>query len=122
MNTKSILMISALMVAMTSAPAWAGGKGGGGRGSGSGVCPIGNVPGSGLCGGSGACDGTQQRLRLRDGSCVAPSGAPATAQGNPAATGTPRRDGSGKSTAPGQGAKDGTGNQPRHPTTPSTQG
>lgn len=120
------MTVTALVLTMASIPAFAGGKGGGGgRGAGNdGVCPMGDVPASGVCrgAGSGSCDGTQQRLRLRDGSCVAPDAAPAGVQGNPASTGTPLRDGSGKATAPGNGARDGTGNQPRHPTTTSTQG
>lgn len=36
-------------------------------------------------------------------------------RGNPKSTGTPLQDGSGKTTAPGRGAKDGTGNQANCP-------
>ncbi len=39
---------------------------------------------------------------------------------NPNSTGTPLRDGSGRATAPGQGAKDGTGNRANCPNPPTT--
>lgn len=42
------------------------------------------------------------------------------ARGNPNSTGTPLRDGSGKATAPGKGAKDGTGTQANCPNPPPT--
>ncbi len=49
-------------------------------------------------------------MPVRDG-----SGKSVNNRGNPNSTGTPVRDGSGKATAPGKGAKDGTGNQANCP-------
>jgi hypothetical protein len=101
MKISKIILVATMAAACATVPALAGGKGncGGGRGAGGGSCPYGNVPGSGVCDGTGAgnsaCDGTQQRLRKRDGSCTTGAQAPAT--------------------APGKGAKDGAGNQPRQP-------
>lgn len=43
------------------------------------------------------------------------SGQTVTPRGNPKSTGTPLKDGSGKTTAPGKGAKDGTGNRANCP-------
>jgi hypothetical protein len=48
------------------------------------------------------------------------SGRPVIHRGNPNGTGTPVRDGSGKSTAPGKGAKDGTGNRADCPNPPAS--
>lgn len=58
------------------------------------------------------CTGTCPALNtpLQDG-----SGKVEKQRGNPNSTGTPLRDGSGKATAPGKGAKDGTGNQANCP-------
>lgn len=132
MNTRKIILLTSLLAAIAALPAMARGPGGNGRGGGNGgVCPYGFEPGSGMgCGlgaGAGVCDGTQQRLRLRDGSCLlaAPDGVvtPGTQmRGNPNSNGTPLRDGSGRATAPGKGPKDGTGNNPRHPVAPTPQG
>ena len=46
------------------------------------------------------------------------SGKAVNNRGNPNSTGTPVKDGSGKSTAPGKGAKDGTGNNANCPNPP----
>ncbi|MBI2518094.1 MAG: hypothetical protein HYV95_14410 [Opitutae bacterium] len=43
------------------------------------------------------------------------SGQTVTPRGNPKSTGTPLKDGSGKTTAPGKGAKDGTGTRANCP-------
>lgn len=48
------------------------------------------------------------------------SGKAVNNRGNPNSTGTPVRDGSGKATAPGQGAKDGSGAQANCPNPPKT--
>ena len=90
MKTKFLLLtalISAGLLAGTSALA-AGPRGGSGPGGGRGV----------------------QSAPVRDG-----SGKAVNNRGNPNSTGTPVRDGSGKATAPGKGAKDGTGNQANCP-------
>jgi hypothetical protein len=95
MKTKYILvltLISAGLLAGTSAYA-AGGRGGGGGGGGR---------------------GPSQAAPVRDG-----SGKSVNNRGNPNSTGTPVRDGSGKATAPGKGAKDGTGNQANCPNVPA---
>jgi hypothetical protein len=95
MKTKIIILtslISACLLAGTSALA-AGPRGGNGGG------PAGNGTGT----------------PVRDG-----SGKAVNNRGNPKSTGTPVLDGSGKATAPGQGAKDGTGNQANCPTPPKT--
>lgn len=96
MKTKFILLISFLgagLLAGTSALA-AGPRGGSGPGGGRG--PVQTAP-------------------VRDG-----SGKTVNNRGNPNSTGTPVRDGSGKATAPGKGAKDGTGNQANCPNVPTT--
>lgn len=103
-----------------------GGAGGIGKGGGTmlrdpSVCPNGGVP---LRDGSGLGD----RLRLRDPSLCPNTGQPAregadrgtTYRGNPNSTGTPLEDGSGKLTAPGKGAKDGSGNRVSRPTPPKS--
>lgn len=98
MKTKIIILtslISAGLLAGTSALA-AGPRGGGGGGNG---------------GGGGR--GYNQVAPAQDG-----SGKSINNQGNPNSTGTPLRDGSGKDTAPGKGAKDGTGNQANCPNPP----
>lgn len=46
------------------------------------------------------------------------SGKSINQRGNPNSTGTPLRDGSGKTTAPGRGAKDGSGNRANCPNPP----
>lgn len=88
MKTKIILLTSLISLGLlTGASAFArGGAGGGGANR-------------------GACGGTP----VRDG-----SGQTAN-RGNPNSQGTPLKDGSGKATAPGKGAKDGTGNQANCP-------
>lgn len=93
MKTKIILLtalISAGLLAGTSALAAGprGGNGGGGN-RGNATAPA------------------------RDG-----SGKTVNNRGNPNSNGTPLRDGSGKATAPGKGAKDGTGNQANCPKPP----
>lgn len=96
-------ILFSVITAALAAPAFARGPGrGNGPCRGTGVCPYGNIPGSGMCAGARA---------------GATRGAVDSARGNPNSTGTPLRDGSGKATAPGHGAKDGTGNNPRHPET-----
>jgi len=95
MKIKTILLtslISAGLLAGTSAFAAGprGGNGGGNRGS----APA---------------------APARDG-----SGKAVNNRGNPNSTGTPVRDGSGKATAPGNGAKDGTGNQANCPNPPKS--
>lgn len=88
MKTKIILLtalISAGLLAGTSAFA-AGPRGGNGQGNRNSSVPV------------------------RDG-----SGKSVNNRGNPNSTGTPVRDGSGKATAPGKGAKDGTGNRANCP-------
>jgi hypothetical protein len=98
-----ILTVTLLATTLTAGVALAGPRGnrGGGaranpnRASITGTCPAGNVPGTG-------------------------AGKSIRGAGNPNSTGTPLRDGSGKATAPGNGARDGTGNNPRHPVAPST--
>jgi hypothetical protein len=94
-----IVLVTFLAATLTAGAALAGPRGnrGGGRAgingaSVTGVCPAGNMPGSG-------------------------AGKSVRANGNPNSSGTPLRDGSGKATAPGRGPKDGTGNNPRHPVT-----
>lgn len=104
MKTKVILLpivLSATLLA--SASAWARGPGGTNRGNTSG--PRGSA--------SAACDlsGSGQGTPLRDG-----SGKSVNNRGNPDASGTRLKDGSGKATAPGKGAKDGTGNKANCPT------
>jgi hypothetical protein len=106
MKTK-ITLITALLSAglLTSASALArgpGGNGGGNRGAA-------RTPNA-VCDLSGPGQGTP----LRDG-----SGKALNNRGNPNSTGTPLRDGSGKATAPGQGPKDGTGNNPNCPIPPA---
>lgn len=94
------VLISASLLA--SAPALARGPSGGSRGS------ANTSRGSG----SASCDlsGPGQGTPVRDG-----SGKVTNNRGNPNSTGTPLRDGSGKATAPGQGPKDGTGNNANCP-------
>ncbi|HEY0945738.1 MAG TPA: hypothetical protein VGD81_10735 [Opitutaceae bacterium] len=92
MKTTKLILVPSLALALAAGSAFARGPGGGG---GHGrmqcdptLCPNGGVP---------ALDG---------------SGRQGTAsRGNPKSVGTPLRDGSGKATAPGRGAKDGTGNR-----------
>lgn len=98
MKTKTIVLtflIAAGLVAGTSSFARGGGGGGGARG--------------------GAGRGPVQTAPVRDG-----SGKAVNNRGNPNSTGTPVKDGSGKATAPGKGAKDGTGNQANCPNAPKT--
>lgn len=86
MKTKFLLLtalIGAGLLAGTSAFA-AGPRGGNGQGN----------------------RGSSATAPARDG-----SGKAVNNRGNPNSTGTPVRDGSGKATAPGKGAKDGTGNR-----------
>ena len=93
MKTKFILLTSLLGAALLAGTsALAAGPRGGGNGGGRGPCPP-----------TPACDG---------------SGRAASNRGNPNATGTPLRDGSGKASAPGKGAKDGTGNRAACPVGP----
>jgi hypothetical protein len=106
MKTKMIL-ITALISAglLTSASSFArgpGGKGGGNR-------SASRAP-------SASCDlsGPGQGTPLQDG-----SGKALNNRGNPNSTGTPLRDGSGRTTAPGKGAKDGTGNNANCPVPPA---
>ena len=90
MKTKIILLtalIGAGLLAGTSAFA-AGPRGGNGQGN----------------------RGSSVTVPVRDG-----SGKVINNRGNPNSTDTPVRDGSGKATAPGKGAKDGTGNQANCP-------
>lgn len=96
MKTKIILLtalISAGLLAGTSAFA-AGPRGGNGSGNRNSSAPAAPV---------------------RDG-----SGKAINQRGNPNSTGTPMRDGSGKATAPGKGAKDGTGNPANCPVPPQS--
>lgn len=98
MKIIKIILMSSLALSFASLPAFGRGPGGGGGGCGQmlrdpSLCPFGGVP-------------------LRDG-----SGKNVTNRGNPNSTGTPLKDGSGKATAPGRGAKDGTGNRARCPNT-----
>lgn len=102
MKTTRILLLSSILAGLTAISLSA---------SGSGVCNGKGQGSSGprdpaLCDGSGRGQGTP----LRDG-----SGKAETARGNPNSTGTPLQDGSGKATAPGKGAKDGTGNNANCP-------
>ncbi len=121
MNNSSKFLIPALVFALFAVPAFARGNGngnGGGRGNGGQQrpkTPPTQCDGSGprfrdpaLCDGSGPGQGTPRR----DG-----SGKALKDRGNPSSTGTPLRDGSGRSTAPGKGAKDGSGNNPSCPLT-----
>lgn len=104
MKTKVTLvtvLISASLLA--SAPAFARGPGGASRGS----ANTSRGTGSASCDLSGPGQGTP----VRDG-----SGKATNNRGNPNSNGTPLRDGSGKATAPGQGPKDGTGNNASCPT------
>lgn len=97
MKTKTILLtflIAAGLLAGTSA--FARGGGGGGARNGGGRGPVLTAP-------------------VRDG-----AGKAVNHRGNPNSTGTPVKDGSGKATAPGKGAKDGTGNQANCPNAPKT--
>lgn len=99
MKTKIIILtslISAGLLAGTSALA-AGSRGGGGNGG----------------GGRGGNRDCTQSVPAQDG-----SGKSINNRGNPNSTGTPVRDGSGKDSAPGKGAKDGTGNQANCPNPP----
>ncbi len=106
MKTKILLttaLLSASLLASTSAFARGpGGNGGGARGANraNAVCDL-----------SGPGQGTP----LQDGSGKAING-----RGNPNSTGTPLRDGSGKATAPGKGPKNGTGNNANCPLTPGS--
>lgn len=96
MKTKFIVLttlLSAGLLAGTSALA-AGPRGGNGQGNRNPSAPAAPV---------------------RDG-----SGKAVNNRGNPNSTGTPVRDGSGKATAPGKGAKDGSGNQANCPIPPKT--
>lgn len=96
MKTNRILLftlISAGLLAGTSTLA-AGPRGGNGAGGGRG--PVQGAP-------------------VRDG-----SGKIDRNRGNPNSSGTPLRDGSGKASAPGKGAKDGTGNQANCPNVPKS--
>jgi hypothetical protein len=99
MKTKTTLI--ALLISaglLTGASAFARGPGGYGAGAAN----------RGASRPNASCDlsGPGQGMPLRDG-----SGRAVNNRGNPNSTGTPLRDGSGKATAPGKGAKDGTGNQ-----------
>lgn len=99
MKTIRLAFLSLLALAVTAVPAFARGPGGGG-GSGPMQRPAGASPN--VC------------TPIRDGSgpgCLAQ-------RGNPKSTGTPLKDGSGKAAAPGQGAKDGTGNRANCPNPP----
>jgi hypothetical protein len=95
-----ILVLSAVLCASLVATAAAAGRG---NGNGNANRGAGRPP---------ACDLSRpgQGVPLRDGSGRVQAG-----RGNPASNGTPRRDGSGKATAPGKGAKDGTGNRANCP-------
>ncbi|HQF37506.1 MAG TPA: hypothetical protein PK322_00145 [Opitutaceae bacterium] len=119
MNNSSKIIIPALVLALFAVPVFARGNGngnGGGRGNGGqqrSQTTAKQCDGSGprhgdraLCDGSGPGQGTPRR----DG-----SGKALNDRGNPNSTGTPLRDGSGRSSAPGQGAKDGSGNNPDCP-------
>lgn len=59
--------------------------------------------------------GSAPAAPARDG-----SGKTVNHRGNPNSTGTPVRDGTGKATAPGKGAKDGSGNRADCPNPPKT--
>jgi hypothetical protein len=110
---------------MTSTSAYARGPGGGGGAARGGnrnnaVCDL-SGPGQGtpLRDGSGKAVNKRGNpnatgSQVRDG-----SGKAINNRGNPNSTGTPMRDGSGKATAPGNGPKDGTGNNPQHPVSPN---
>jgi hypothetical protein len=88
MKNKIVLLTSLISVGLlTSATAFAGNGNGGGQ--------------RGTGAGTPVCDGSGQTLN----------------RGNPNSTGTPLKDGSGKATAPGKGAKDGTGTQADCPKT-----
>ena len=119
MKNSTKLLLPALVLALFAAPAFARGNGNGnGNGRGNSAqqrsqTPTTQCDGSGprfgdpsLCDGSGPGQGTPRR----DG-----SGRALNNRGNPNATGTPLRDGSGRSTAPGQGPRDGSGNNPDCP-------
>jgi hypothetical protein len=83
MKTKIILLTALISVGLlTGASAFARGGGGGGGGN-----------GGARGGGTPVRDGSGQTVN----------------RGNPKSQGTPLKDGSGKATAPGKGAKDGTG-------------
>ena len=93
MKTKIILITSLISVGLlTGASAFARGGNGGGNGGGN--------RGSGT--GIPVRDGSGQTLN----------------RGNPNSTGTPLKDGSGRATAPGKGAKDGTGANANCPLVP----
>ena len=90
MKTKIILITSLISVGLlTGASAFARGGNGGGN------------PGSGT--GIPVRDGSGQTLN----------------RGNPNSTATPLKDGSGRATAPGNGAKDGTGANANCPVVPA---
>lgn len=99
-----ITLVSVLLSAslLASASAFARGPGNAGRGNASATRGTTSAP----------CDLTDpgQGTPLRDG-----SGKVANNRGNPNSTGTPLKDGSGKATAPGKGAKDGSGNNANCP-------
>ena len=96
MKTTKLPLVCSLALALLALPVFARGPGGNGRGN-----P--DAPRNG----SGQCDPSQ--CPNPDGPVCDGSGA--GTRGNPQGNGTPRRDGSGKATAPGKGAKDGTGNR-----------
>lgn len=108
MKTTRILLITSILAGLTAISVSARGPGGG-----NGSCPNGN----GTClRDPSQCDGSGpgQCVPRLDG-----SGKAAADRGNPNSNGTPLKDGSGKATAPGKGAKDGTGNNANCPTPPA---
>lgn len=118
MNKSRLVLLALLVTGLAAAPAFARQGNGGGNGQGNrgaagqrpAVCD-GSGPhygDPGYCDGSGPGQGTPRR----DG-----SGKADTNPGNPNSTGTPLKDGSGKTTAPGNGPKDGTGNNANCPNT-----
>lgn len=117
MNTSRILITSLLIAGLAAAPAIArngGGNNGGNNQSNRGARQQSSYcDGSGVfCNGLGTCDGSGvcTNTPLKDG-----SGKAANNRGNSNATGTPLKDGSGKASAPGNGPKDGTGNNANCP-------
>jgi hypothetical protein len=108
MKTKITLLTALISVGLlTSASSFArGGQGGGGSAN----------RGASRTTPNAACDltGPGQGTPLQDG-----SGKALNNRGNPNSTGTPLRDGSGRATAPGKGAKDGTGNNANCPVPPA---
>lgn len=110
MTPARLLVLSLLVAGLAAAPTLARNGNGDGNGQGhrdtaqqcTAYCDGSGsyCTGTGLCDGSGTCTATPRR----DG-----SGKAFNSRGNPHSTGTPLKDGSGKTTAPGKGAKDGTG-------------